>query len=261
MFQNVLNSINTVFCNPPDSKGEKEKKLALEEEQREVESTKNENKLISILEKARALYIEKGLVGNINITSSFTIFYASVACDVDGVAEAHSKEELSSHPALLKTESSVDPNSSAFEKAAVSAVDKCVKMLERRAVAYSGKHYKSKLSLTNTIYAALPILSIVTISVSCTATVASLNAAAAAEAAEKERKLHEANLTIAENLLEIVDASLSSSGDHVNAPVEKASGEKTAIESVVEKAPTQNASIEKGSDSIQIKVSESHASS
>ena len=224
MFQNVFNSINSVFTRPQESKIEQEKKLALEEEEeeveREVESAKNENKLISILEKARALYIEKGLVGNINITSSFSIFYATVACDVDGVAEANNKE--SDHPVLMRSDSSSSLNTSAFEKVAISAVDKCVKMLEIRAAAYSGKHYKSKLSLTNTINAGLPIIKLVTISVSCTATVASLNAAAAAEAAERERKRHEASLTIAENLLEIVDASLKTEIVHMDAPDDKA---------------------------------------
>lgn len=190
MFQDIINRVNsTLFVqgNNQEHKEEKEKKLTAEEEQHEAESTKNENKLISILEKARAVYIEKGLVGSISITSSFTIFFASVSCEIDGIAE---RDYKTMEHALVKADS-VDPHSSTFEKMAISCVHKCIGMLERRAVAYGSKHYKTKLSLTNSLYASLPILSMMTINVACTATVASLNASAAAHAAKDLAAKHE----------------------------------------------------------------------
>lgn len=186
MFQGIVNRVNATLHSknsqePQEDKGDKQ--TTEEEEQHEVESTKNESKLITILEKARELYIEKGLVGNISITSSFTVFYASVACDIDGVAEQEKEhEDVKPDEIKLTKAESVDQNTSSFVKMAISGVNKCISMLERRAVAYGVKPYKSKLSLTNTIYVTLPILSMMTISVSCTATVASLNAAAEKDA-------------------------------------------------------------------------------
>lgn len=199
MFQDVINRVNATLRiqSTQDAKDEKEKNLSTEEEQHAAESVKNESKLISILEKARSLYIEKGLIGNISITSSFTIFYATVACDIDGIAERDTAL------AELPKANSADPNSSTIEKLAISCVGKCIGMLERRAVAYSSKSFKSKLTLTNTMYASLPILSMMTISVSCTATVASLNASAAAVAAKQTGKS-----TALESTIQVKDVSM-----------------------------------------------------
>jgi len=79
---NILNRVMTVagYEVPPaqpitDSQESSKANEKNEEDQTEEETTKEENSLIIVLEKARAMYIEKGLKGNISITRSFTIFY------------------------------------------------------------------------------------------------------------------------------------------------------------------------------------------
>jgi hypothetical protein len=160
MFKNIKDRVNNRLGKEPSVDEPTE-----EDVQEDKEVTKEEDRLIVLLEKARGLYLQKRLTGSVEITRSFAAFYRTVSCDIDaGSAESdETGGELGN-----------DVDLSRLQKLAVGAIEKCIKGLEKRSLAYRNKPYKSDLSLSSTVYVTAPFLGLVSISISCTATAASL---------------------------------------------------------------------------------------
>lgn len=176
MYQNIIDVVTLKSLrNPKNDEGDhvNDKKVIEEVEQNDAEVKKEESSLICLMEKARAIYIEKGLVGNVSITRSLTVFYRSISCDVDGVAEKLKMKSISASQPIV-----VDREPTTFEKFVGSLINRCIGSLERRARPYKKKPYKDNLILSNTVYYREPFIGLMSINVTCSATASSLNAAA-----------------------------------------------------------------------------------
>ncbi len=169
MLKNLKDRVNARLGKDESSTPEDTTEQDLKEEK---DTIKEENRLISLIEKARSLYIEKGLVGSVEITRSFAAFYRTVSCDIDGVAE---KSNALSEDVEVSVDNEGDESASRVRDLSFAGIERCIKTLEKRASAYRNKSYKSDLSLSSTIYVSGPLLGLVTISISCTAKVDSLN--------------------------------------------------------------------------------------
>ena len=170
MFKNIKDRVNNRFggstesVNPVASNGSEENP---DVEPDDKEDAHEERRLSFLLEKARKAYMDKGLSGSIEITRSFAAFYRTVSCDIDGIAERASEGSL-------EEEVEEDEKMSRLQKLAVSGIDRCIKALEKRAHVYRNKSYKSNLTLTSTLYVTAPFVGLVSINISCSATVESL---------------------------------------------------------------------------------------
>lgn len=173
MFKNIRDRVNTRLGNTPSETANPVAEGGTEEsvedpQPDDKEDAKEERRLVFLLEKARKAYIEKGLVGSIEITRSFAAFYRTVSCDIESASEGEN---------VVDEEVEEDEKMSRLQKMAVAGIDRCIKALEKRAQVYRNKSYKSSLSLTSTLYVTAPFVGLVTINISCSATVESLLAA------------------------------------------------------------------------------------
>lgn len=134
------------------------------------DAVKEEKYLSSILEVTRKLYYEKGIVGSIDVIRSFTIYSSSIHCEVDGTNITAFVEELNHEG----ESSAIDSGSTMFERRMRDAIKGAVSTLKHRARAYRGKSYRRDLILTCGITLTDPFLGMISTSVTCSATVASL---------------------------------------------------------------------------------------
>ena len=171
MFKNIKERVNARLGREGTAADTAEQDL-----KEEKDTAKEEGRLIALIEKARSIYIEKGLVGSVEITRSFAAFYRTVSCDIDGVAE---RQQLNAIEDGVEVDG--DESAAKAQELSIDGIGRCVKQLEKRATAYRNKSYKADLSLTSTIYVSGPLVGLVTVSISCTAKVDSLNNSAAAK--------------------------------------------------------------------------------
>lgn len=137
----------------------------------EEDAAKEEKYLSSILEVTRRLFYEMSIVGAIDVTRSVAIYSSSIHCEVDGTNMAAFEAELS---AVQDAATSKDGGSTMFERRVTDAVRGALSTLANRARAYRNKPYRSDLVLTCGITLSDPFLGVISTSVSCSATVASL---------------------------------------------------------------------------------------
>jgi len=143
----------------------------------DTEAHREENTVIFTLEKARNIYIARGLKGSINVTRSFCCCYRTVEISVDGTEE-HVKEKYLSEKSFPPT---------TYEKMILCLVNRSIKSLTNRAEAYIRKGYTEDVTLTNNIYFSLPICcDCFTFSVTCNASVKTLLATKNMKAVLKE---------------------------------------------------------------------------
>lgn len=138
--------------------------LMIEEE----EAVKEEKFLTSILEVSRKIFFEKHLVGEIYLSRSFAFFSSSLSCEVDW-AKMTDEDTVSSASIADDVE-----GMTRFEKKVVKAIQGAVRTLQSRARAYRNKPYREGITLTCGISVSDPFLGLISTSVTCSATIASL---------------------------------------------------------------------------------------
>lgn len=134
----------------------------------EEEAVKEERYLASILEVTRRMYFERGLVGSIYVSRSLAFYVTSLNCDVDGTSVAGLSEETQ------KLADEAEEGLTRFERKVVTAVRGAMHTLQKRALAYRNKGYRKDLTLSCGISVSDPFLGMISTSISCSATVASL---------------------------------------------------------------------------------------
>lgn len=134
----------------------------------EEEAVKEEKFLSTILEVSRKIFYEKHLVGSIYLSRSFAFYSSSLSCDVDW--STMSEEVTTASPSVAEDVEGM----TRFEKKVVKAVQGAVRTLQSRARAYRNKPYRDGITLTCGISVSDPFLGLISTSVSCSATIASL---------------------------------------------------------------------------------------
>lgn len=140
-----------------------EEDLAKEEE----DARKHESRLTIIIEKVRELYLQRGLVGSIDISRSLLLTCNTVSCDVDGTATT---EESPADDVHHGTEDEKVP---VLTKVAVRSAVRLLNRLEARAKNYKSKPFKDDMSVSGSTSITDP-LGLTSVSISCSASVASL---------------------------------------------------------------------------------------
>lgn len=128
------------------------------------DAVREERFLSSILEVARRLYFETGLVGGIDVYRTFAIYSSYLHCDVDGTDLNAFEDGVADN----------EGNLSMFERRAMDAVKGAIATLKHRARAYRNKSYRKDLTLTCGLTFSDPFLGMISTSVQCSASVASL---------------------------------------------------------------------------------------
>lgn len=160
-----------------DEELEKHKKL-------EREARKNEASLIILLEKARDVYVEKQLVGSIDVNWAFSVFCRSVSCKVhkeemepEFVLSESGRESFEVRPEKSSNEASISEDGlylAAMHHLATVGVGQCIGNLKSRAVAYKRKKYRADIMLTHSYSVADPFMGLARFSISCSANAESL---------------------------------------------------------------------------------------
>jgi hypothetical protein len=137
----------------------------------EEDAAKEEAKVSKIFEICRDYFLLERLNGNVTVSSSFLAFGNDVSSDIDGTSE-----EAQAELAQLSTEKMnlEEKELGTFEKIACNAAKKALKNLENRALAYRNKSYKGGLTLSSSVGVTTPGLSVVSFSISISASVDSL---------------------------------------------------------------------------------------
>lgn len=152
--------------------------------------------LVAILETVRGIYFKRGLVGSIDVSKTFLFVGSSVSCDINAVEEEREEKEKEEADESWESQFSIElisDLSSTKETSASSAIDDGNKNspstlvvasstnalldgLSRRAINYSCKSYKDRLTVSGSVNISV---SVMTFTISCSATVSSLLASAA----------------------------------------------------------------------------------
>jgi hypothetical protein len=136
-----------------------------------VESAPTENEineestLLVILDHVRQLYIERRLIGSIEVSTTIFAIYNSVECNIDEAQFIESEgleEKIVENKKLTR-----------IQKIAIGGLEGMMKTLHFRARAYKNKSYKDSITISNGIYHTFP-MSVFGLSVICSATVDSL---------------------------------------------------------------------------------------
>jgi hypothetical protein len=150
-----------------DSGDGKKKGDEVEGAEADEEAVREEKFLSKVLEVTRGMYFEKKLVGSIYACRSFAFYSSSLNCDVDSTAPIEEEEtEI--------RESTGNEQMSFFERKVVTGVKGAISTMQRRAKAYKNKPYRKDLTLSCGLSVSDPFLGLISTSITCSATVASL---------------------------------------------------------------------------------------
>jgi hypothetical protein len=145
------------------------------------ETVKNERSMMVILKEARRRFMARGLVGSIDISGSFSIFTSSVICNIGGsgtdsiTSESIELEASTTTVATDESESQEEIEKlKTMEKIILSYLDRVLYLLEKRAAAYRSLPFSDSVSLSSGVKISDPIFGAASISISLTATVASI---------------------------------------------------------------------------------------
>jgi hypothetical protein len=138
----------------------------------DAECARSEKFISSVLENVREIYIQRRLVGEVEICRSMLFFENSLLCEIDGTAEQGARETASTTDTVKSddmTDSDAEP---LLVRVTVKNADRLLRRLASRARVYAGKEYRSDLTLSGSIN--LSISSFSGGSITCSASVDSL---------------------------------------------------------------------------------------
>jgi hypothetical protein len=124
-----------------------------------------ENNLLVILDHVRKIYIERRLIGSIEISTTIFAVYNSVECEID---ESQFVENESVDEKIVE-----EKKLTRIQKFAIGGLEGMMKTLHYRARSYKNKSYKDNINVGSGIYHTFP-MSVLSLSVICSATVDSL---------------------------------------------------------------------------------------
>lgn len=157
--------------------GEKESDSATPDD--DTSAMRNEHSMLVILKEARRRFMERELIGSVDISMSVGIFTSSISCDIPAATETVTGDEETTRKSTGDDDnvaSTVEEKEKlkTMEKIVLSYLDGVLKLLEKRASAYKTLPFSDDVSLTNGVYISDPIFGSVSFAISLTATVASI---------------------------------------------------------------------------------------
>mmetsp|Transcript_14397 Transcript_14397/g.19713 ORF Transcript_14397/g.19713 Transcript_14397/m.19713 type:complete len:190 (-) Transcript_14397:4574-5143(-) len=156
------------------------------EDDKNSDSAKYDSSAIRILEAVRNNYLENNLAGSVEVgiyiysplgVSSKQI---SLSCDIDAGVEQKATDENATVDENATADEQKEEKST-IEKMAIKASLAGIKNLCKRAKRYSGKSYRSNLSLSETLSISMPIVGLFSVYVTISASVDSLLSCALGE--------------------------------------------------------------------------------
>ncbi|KAJ1403770.1 hypothetical protein B484DRAFT_404995 [Ochromonadaceae sp. CCMP2298] len=142
----------------------------------EAEVSRSEKFLIHVLELVRQLYIQRRLVGEVEISRSLLSTENTLCCEIDGTAEQGAQEFASTADSAKTGDTDVE-TLPLLVRVTVKNADRLLRRLASRAKVYAGKPYKSDLTVSSSIN--ISVSGFTGASISLSATVDSLLASAA----------------------------------------------------------------------------------
>lgn len=153
-----MNKVNSALGN--DKKNEEEE----EDHRSEKEIENQERRIKAILENIIKIYIEKGIVGEVEISLTIGFFNSSLSCEIDENEDINPSLEDDLQP---------DENLTKLQKLAINRVNKALEKLGKRSLAYVNKPYKKNLSLSSSVTVGDP-MGLTSLSIEISATTESL---------------------------------------------------------------------------------------
>mmetsp|Transcript_9365 Transcript_9365/g.8371 ORF Transcript_9365/g.8371 Transcript_9365/m.8371 type:complete len:195 (-) Transcript_9365:128-712(-) len=162
--KNKSNDNNNNIESNETSENIKESEISIDDNTTAEEADKNEKGIARILTIARNKYIERGLVGTVDISFSVGIFTTSLSCEVSATDEIDNNNSPYNE----------DEKYTRMENLVIKSIDRVLLSLERRALYYKTNLLADKITLSNGVYISNMFFSVFTISLSLSATVISL---------------------------------------------------------------------------------------
>lgn len=140
--------------------------------QRHDEAIQNEHSMLVILKESRRRFMERGLIGTIEVSASIGIFTSTISCDI--TASTETTEDKAKEDESHATTKEEIANLKMMERITLSYLDGVMVLLEGRAKAYKTLPFADDVSLSNGVYIADPIFGSISFAITLTATVASI---------------------------------------------------------------------------------------